>query len=314
MVQIPARKVEVQEEAFCKANHSGQRLDAVLPDLFSSRYSSASAGKKAIRRKEVQVNGSVARTDMLLQEGDVVRVVMKVGSGAVWGSTAGKPGLEVAFEDEHMACIVKPQGLPTQGTGEGTVQGRIKYCLQPSPLPGALFRPHHVHRLDVNTGGLLLVAKTRAAGTALAADLAQHKMQKRYLALVTGRLEGSGMIDYPLEGKPAVSLFRVEQQQPSATYGWLTWVSLWPKTGRTHQLRKHCAYIGHPILGDSHYMLHRKPDCQLQLLHPITRQPLDLSIEEQAAREYERICGIEAAAAAADDDHAQGRQQQQQQR
>ncbi|WIA36607.1 hypothetical protein OEZ86_007895 [Tetradesmus obliquus] len=299
MVQIPARKVEVQEEAFCKANHSGQRLDAVLPDLFGSRYSSASAGKKAIRRKEVQVNGSVARTDMLLQEGDVVRVVMKVGCGAVWGSTAGKPGLEVACEDEHMACIVKPQGLPTQGTGEGTVQGRIKYCLQPSPLPGALFRPHHVHRLDVNTGGLLLVAKTRAAGTALAADLAQHKMQKRYLALVTGRLEGSGMISYPLEGKPAVSLFRVEQQQPSATYGWLTWVSLWPKTGRTHQLRKHCAYIGYPILGDSHYMLHRKPNCQLQLLHPITRQPLDLSIEEQAAREYERICSIEAAAAAA---------------
>eukprot|EP00879_Flechtneria_rotunda_P021195 GHRR01022328.1.p1 GENE.GHRR01022328.1~~GHRR01022328.1.p1 ORF type:complete len:312 (+),score=114.67 GHRR01022328.1:1768-2703(+) len=85
----------------------------------------------------------------------------------------------------------------------------------------------------------------------------------RYLALLIGQLEGQGMVNYPLSGKPAITLFSTMSHTCSATFGHLTWVHLWPKTGRTHQLRKHMAYIGHPILGDLQYKLHRKPECQV---------------------------------------------------
>eukprot|EP00775_Hariotina_reticulata_P012386 gene12386-12520_t len=206
---VLARELAVLDTASIDAEQAGSRLDTCLAVLFPGRYTSAS---------EVQVNGSVATIDTLMQQGDTVQIVSKVGGGQKPTGAEGKPGLEVAYEDDHMACIIKPQ----------------------------------VHRLDAGTGGLLLVAKTRVAGAALARDLAQHNMQKRYLALVLGHLEGAGIINFPLQDKPAVTLFSVVEHCPSETYGWLTIVNLWPKTGRTHQLRKHMAYIGHPILGEPH--------------------------------------------------------------
>ena len=138
--------------------------------------------------------------------------------------------------------------------------------------------PTQAHRLDAPTGGLLLVAKTRQALQQISADLAcPGTITKQYIAIVKGRLEGNGIIDMPLGGKRAVTEFRAEQlsmpcQQVDSMDGaggqdsedghtmslrwqWqpLTLVSLWPKTGRTHQLRKHMAYTGLSILGDSKY-------------------------------------------------------------
>eukprot|EP00879_Flechtneria_rotunda_P026171 GHRR01027888.1.p1 GENE.GHRR01027888.1~~GHRR01027888.1.p1 ORF type:complete len:199 (+),score=34.03 GHRR01027888.1:105-701(+) len=145
MVKSPARRKEVVEETtLASDSYIGRRIDSLLPELFPGRYTSMAGAKRAIRRREVHINGFIATTEVKVCKGDIVQVMVKAGSGPVWAGTAGKPGLDLVYEDDHMACIIKPQGLPTQGKGEATVQGRIKYCLRPSPLPGALFRPHHV--------------------------------------------------------------------------------------------------------------------------------------------------------------------------
>ncbi|GIL84907.1 hypothetical protein Vretimale_9737 [Volvox reticuliferus] len=218
------------------------------------------------------------------------------GTGISW-----LQGLPVAYEDEHMAVVIKPPGIETQGPGSETVHGRLKYCLRPTTLVGALNRPQQVHRLDASTGGLLLVAKTHHALRVLAADLRQRRMIKRYCALIKGELSGSGTINKPLSGKPCSTSFRVVRTAeasatamvpmtycttaaiangalatPPATgcndaaavvvaaaaasiangrrqHRTLSKVLLWPHTGRTHQLRKHMAYLGTPILGDPRY-------------------------------------------------------------
>ncbi|GLC34273.1 hypothetical protein PLESTM_000176900 [Pleodorina starrii] len=200
------------------------------------------------------------------------------GSGSGAAAAASLQGLPVAYEDEHLAVVIKPPGIGTQGSGPGTVQGRLKYCLQPTELVGALNRPQQVHRLDAPTGGLLLVAKTHVALRGLAADLHHRRMTKRYCALVKGERSGSGTIDMPLSGKPCVTSYTVVHTSavpplappPDATTAGpaaqetagdcgrlqrtaLTKISLWPHTGRTHQLRKHMTYTGTPILGDLRY-------------------------------------------------------------
>ncbi|GLI67115.1 hypothetical protein VaNZ11_011323 [Volvox africanus] len=209
-------------------------------------------------------------------------------------------GLPVVYEDEHMAVVIKPPGIATQGSGSETVHGRLKYCLRPTTLVGALNRPQQVHRLDASTGGLLMVAKTHHALRVLTADLRHRRISKRYCALVNGELYGSGTINTPLSGKSCLTSFRVVRTAlasatamvpvtsfttaaiangalavPPATgcssasaaaviasantansgrqQRTLSKVLLWPHTGRTHQLRKHMAYLGTPILGDPRY-------------------------------------------------------------
>ncbi|GBF90008.1 hypothetical protein Rsub_02714 [Raphidocelis subcapitata] len=292
------RHMRVVETAVAPPGFAPARLPEALRALLPHRYPSDTAAKKACRRGEVLVNGAKGMVEDRVEAGATIEIVQRCGSDPV--AAAGRPGLGVVFEDDHMACVVKPQGLPTQGGGEGTLQGRIKYCLAASSAEGCLPRPHQAHRLDAATGGLVLVGKTRRALAALSGDLSAHRMQKRYTAIVHGRLDGEGVVDWQLDGRPAVTLFRAvahahappapqQQQAPAALAGgpgwavggegsaaggggggggdagahgqgradgWLTRVHLWPKTGRTHQLRKHMAYIGHPILGDPLYRHH----------------------------------------------------------
>ncbi|KIY96680.1 Ribosomal large subunit pseudouridine synthase D [Monoraphidium neglectum] len=260
-----------------------RRLPAALRQLLPGRYASDTAAKKAARRGEAYVNGGKGTTETEVAPGAIIEIVQRCGAEAV--AAAGRPGLVVVYEDDDMACVVKPQGLPTQGKGDGSLQGRIKWlprhpagprlgprtpqihALDPITFPSA-------HRLDAPTGGLVLVGKTRRALAALGEDLRAHRMQKRYVALVTGRVEGEGLIDFPLDGRAAVTLYRAaaaSRVTPPAAGGggdgeaaagggggWVTRVHLWPKTGRTHQLRKHMAYLGHPLLGERQYQHRRK--------------------------------------------------------
>ncbi|KAL6748430.1 pseudouridine synthase [Haematococcus lacustris] len=165
--------------------------------------------------------------------------------------------LEVVMEDEQLAVVYKPAGIPTQGPGLNTVHGRLQLVLRPSQALGALNRPQHVHRLDAPTSGLLLAAKTRSTLTALTHAFEHKTVKKRYVAVVRGRLgpEGTcGVVDTPLRGQAAVTEWRVTQVTPSSTWGWLSTLHLWPLTGRTHQLRRHLAEsLGCPILGDTRY-------------------------------------------------------------
>ncbi|GFR51437.1 hypothetical protein Agub_g13729, partial [Astrephomene gubernaculifera] len=126
-------------------------------------------------------------------------------------------GLPIAYEDDHLAVVIKPPGIETQGSGDASVQGRLKYCLRPTPLVGALHRPKQVHRLDLPTGGLLLAAKTHVALRGLAADLHNRRVTKRYCALVKGIRGGSRTIDMQLSGKPCVTYFEALLPPPGLT-------------------------------------------------------------------------------------------------
>eukprot|EP00667_Euglena_gracilis_P017520 EG_transcript_18490 len=116
------------------------------------------------------------------------------------------------------------------------------------------WQPHPVHRLDRATGGLLLVAKTRRAASALGRLFATRRVRKEYLALVTGTLEGNGTIDVPVDGLHALTAWEALWHRPAnAPYGTVTAVCLRPVTGRRHQLRQHLRHLGHPIVGDRRY-------------------------------------------------------------
>jgi RluA family pseudouridine synthase len=161
--------------------------------------------------------------------------------------------LAIAYEDDDMAVVFKPAGLRTAGGGRQTLGAALPHNLRPARGPDALPRPHPVHRLDDRTAGLVVCAKTLPAARLLSAAFAARQVEKRYEALVVGRLEGSGRIELPVGGRPAASRWAALAQVPSARLGWLSLVRLHPETGRTHQLRVHMAALGHPLLGDGLY-------------------------------------------------------------
>jgi hypothetical protein len=126
-----------------------------------------------------------------------------------------------------------------------------------SVFSGVLYRPQEIHRLDAETGGLLVCAKTAPALRVLSAAFRQRAVKKRYRALVRGALDGCGRVTLELGGKACWTEFRAVAVHASALCGSVTTVDLWPHTGRLHQLRRHMALIGHPILGDVKYWFNK---------------------------------------------------------
>ena len=181
--------------------------------------------------------------------------------------------LDIVFEDEHLVVIDKPAGLvvhPAPGHSPGTlVNALIRHCGASLSGVGGVKRPGIVHRLDKDTSGLIVVAKTDAAHQGLAALFADHgrtgSLVREYRAIVWGALEGkAGSVDAPLgrhtrhrekmavvsaaRGREAVTHWRLEEPLGPASL-----VACRLETGRTHQIRVHLAHIGHPLLGDSVY-------------------------------------------------------------
>ena len=175
--------------------------------------------------------------------------------------------LEIVYEDEEIVVVDKPAQMvvhPAPGNRSGTlVNALLHHCGKLSGI-GAPVRPGIVHRLDKNTTGLLVVAKTDRAHRFLTSQIAERSMKRIYQALVWGEVrEGEGSIDAPVgrdrrhrermtvnrsQGKPAVTHFRVVQRSEG-----LTLVELSLETGRTHQIRVHMRYLGHPVVGDPEY-------------------------------------------------------------
>jgi 23S rRNA pseudouridine1911/1915/1917 synthase len=175
--------------------------------------------------------------------------------------------LEILHEDEQIIILVKPSGMlvhPNRNTKSGTLANALAYHLnRQSAPPQSVVRPGLVHRLDRATSGLMVVAKTQKALSILTKHFHKRLVKKLYLAVVEGGLkEDYGYIIAPIgqdetqqpprwvmeDGKYAETGFRVIERRQGATL-----VELEPVTGRTNQLRIHCAYIGHPILGDAMY-------------------------------------------------------------
>ena len=214
--------------------------------------------------------------------------------------------VEILFEDDHLLVVEKPAGMvvhPAAGNLDGTlVNALLHHCAGRLSGIGGVARPGIVHRIDKDTSGLLVVAKTDVAHEGLAAQFARHSIERRYLAIVAGLPNpGTGTVDAPLarssanrqkmaivtegRGKRAVTHYRLLQPLREAAM-----VECRLETGRTHQVRVHMTSIGHPLLGDPAYgrskIAHRellnRLDFQRQALHaaglgfihPVTRDSL----------------------------------------
>ena len=247
-------------------------------------------------QQKIFVNGESRHNDYTVQPGDVITAMLDEETPQ-YPAEAGE--LTILYEDEHLLAVDKPAGMlihPSRATMTGTLANRVIYHYQKTGQQCAF---HPVTRLDRDTFGIVLIAKNSHVHTLLQ----QAALQKTYHALVWGGPTGeSGTINAPIARKPLPSLLREVRSdgKPSVTEyrvlernGELCKLTLRPVTGRTHQLRVHCAYMGHPILGDPQYNtadskalsdtmgLTTQLLCakQLEFTHPITGTPMCLISE-----------------------------------
>ena len=250
------------------------RLDAYCARVFVA-YQSRNQARKAIKERRILVNGEKARTDWFPQPGWVISAT--VPASAVLPVL--KIDLDILFQDDHLAVVFKPPGIMTRGNTRRTVHRALRHNMDISPLADALPMPDSCHRLDYKTAGLLVVARTVSARAGLLTMFAERRIHKGYRALVTGRFDGEGVIDSPLDGRDSLTRWQAVEHTRSLHVGWFTTVDLQPITGRTHQLRRHMAELDHPILGDEvytgrHKLLRRQglflASLHLDFQHPIT--------------------------------------------
>ncbi|GAB5524824.1 MAG: RluA family pseudouridine synthase [Roseivirga sp.] len=228
------------------------------------------------------MNGEVATTATFITGGETIELTITQKPKALKRLIFT---LDVLFEDEYLAVIHKPAGILVSGNGFKTIAHALPQNLRVSPLPDAT-QPQPVHRLDYATTGALLVGKTSSAIRALNDLFAKGAVGKVYYAIAIGEMPSEGGITSEIDGKPSESHYEVAERVESERFGRLNLVKLKPKTGRRHQLRKHLASIGNPILGDSTYgtegmILKRKGlylhAYSLQFVHPVSQQSIYLA-------------------------------------
>lgn len=263
------KKIKVDE------NHVGERLDKFVSGLFSDF--SRSFIQNAIENGQILINSKPVKSGEKIKLGDEISIDLVEPKPLE--AQAEDIDFRIVYEDSDLLVVDKPQGLvvhPCQSTKSGTlVNGLLNRVKDLSGINGVL-RPGIVHRLDKNTSGLMLVAKNDFTHNALADMIAKKDVKRKYYALLDGVVwENEGRIENFLsrdkkdrkkyavssDGKKAISLYRVVKRYQNATL-----VEFCLVTGRTHQIRVHSAYLGHPVIGDDVY---GKPDKKLagQLLH-----------------------------------------------
>ena len=281
-------------ELTAATEHAGVRLDAFLSADGALTRSQAA---RLIAEGRVRVNGKPAAKSARLSGGETVTVDVPQRR-----ETALPPQdipLDVVYEDDDVIVVNKPTGLvvhPAPGHPDGTlVNALLHHCGDSLSGIGGEKRPGIVHRIDRDTSGLIIAAKNDAAHLALSAQLKDHSLSRTYECLVTGNMkQDSGTVDAPIgrssadrkkmavvpTGRRAVTHWEVVARYPGVTH-----LRCRLETGRTHQIRVHMAYIGHPILGDTVYGA-KKPvpgltgQCLhatgLRFIHPRTGEPVEL--------------------------------------
>ena len=252
------------------ADIPNERLDAFLARQVEGL--TRSAAQKLLEEGCVLRSGKPGRKHDRLTPGEEITVTLPAPKPVE--ITPTEMPLDIVYEDEDLLVINKPKGLvvhPAAGHSDDTLVNGLLYAMGDdlSGINGEL-RPGIVHRIDKDTSGLLAVAKNDLAHTVLASQLKDHSMARTYDAVVCGNLkEDSGTVDAPIgrhptdrkkmcvtqrNSRPAVTHWEVVKR-----YGDYTHIRCHLETGRTHQIRVHMAYIGHPILGDMVYG-HKKPE------------------------------------------------------
>lgn len=297
---------------------AGERLDSFLAkDPALSR----SAAARLCDEGAVTVNGTVVKRRYLLCEGDTVEVVLPEPIADV--AEPENIPLSVVYEDEDIIVIDKPKGMvvhPAAGNPTGTLVNALLYhCRGQLSGIGGVLRPGIVHRIDKDTGGLLVAAKNDAAHRTLAAALEVHDIKREYRALVNGGFrDDCGTVNLPIGRHPtdrkrmavlregdgksreAITHYRVLER-----FGGISYLALLLETGRTHQIRVHMSHLSHPLLGDTVYGGGRTPferhhapllsgQClhavRLTLRHPRTGE--DMCFESPLPPEFQRLLDI----------------------
>ena len=274
----------------------GARLDAFLARAMEDLTRSAAA--KAIEEGRVLVSGKVPSKSLKLTGNETIEFTPE--EPAPIDAVPQDIPLDVVYEDDDVIVVNKPSGLvvhPAPGHSGGTlVNALLFHCGASLSGVGGALRPGIVHRIDRDTSGLIIAAKNDYAHQFLSAQLADHTLARTYECIVVGNLrEDSGTVDAPIArdsrdrkrmavvpgGRRAVTHWTVLARYPGYPH-----VQCQLETGRTHQIRVHMAYLGHPILGDTVYGA-KKPvpgltgQCLhavgLQFIHPRTKELVSLS-------------------------------------
>ena len=273
-----------------------QRLDAFLASSLDGL--TRSQATRLIESGEVAVNGRAVSKSYKLAGGEDIAVTLPEPE-PVEAVPQGIP-LDVVYEDADVIVVNKPSGMvvhPAPGHPDGTLVNALLYhCAGTLSGIGGALRPGIVHRIDRDTSGLIIAAKNDAAHQYLSAQLADHTLARTYECIVVGALrEDRGTVDAPIArhptdrkrmavvagGREAVTHWEVIARYPGYTH-----VRCRLETGRTHQIRVHMAYIGHPILGDTVYGAKKEVpgltgQCLhavgLRFLHPRTHEVVELS-------------------------------------
>ena len=282
-------------EFLVDSDHKSLRLDIFLSK--SQDEFSRSRLKKLIQQGCVSVNNYPVTAKYKLKTGD--KITLSVPATSASKLEPELIPLKIIYEDEVMLAIDKPAGMvvhPAPGHAKGTlVNALLNHCSNLSGI-GGVERPGIVHRLDKDTSGVVLVAKNETAHRALARQFKNRKIKKTYLALVRGLVKStSGIIETSVGrhktnrkkmttdadwGRQAQTRYEVLE-----TLGHFSYLKVFPKTGRTHQIRVHLASIHHPVLGDKlyggkitgpHIKMQRQAlhAHRIEIVHPISKQPL----------------------------------------
>ncbi len=244
-------------------------------------FETKNAVKKGIKRQRFLLNGTIPETGSWVNNGDQIDLLV-----AAQIPKAYHFSIEIVFEDPHLAVVMKPAGMVVSGNQFKTLEHCMIDQLSKSSEPDALSWALPVHRLDAATSGLVLFAKTNTSRRLLGQLFENKKIEKVYHALVHGRLE-SMRVETPVDGKPAASRIEWIAAAPSLKNGELSLVKLFPETGRTHQLRIHCASVGSPIVGDKLYrgeqgtFTHKGlflAATKLKFNHPITGELVEIEV------------------------------------
>ncbi|MCY7209405.1 RluA family pseudouridine synthase [Streptococcus sp. IsoGale021] len=281
-----------------KVEIGGVRLDKAVADLTPLSRSHAN---EQIKNGQILVNGQVKKAKYAVRAGDVITYELPEPEALEY--VAENLPLDIVYQDEDVAVVNKAQGMvvhPSAGHTSGTLVNALMYHIKDLSGINGVLRPGIVHRIDKDTSGLLMIAKNDDAHIKLAEELKDKKSLRKYWAIVHGNLPNDrGVIEAPIgrsekdrkkqavtaKGKPAVTRFHVLER-----FGNYTLVELQLETGRTHQIRVHMAYIGHPVAGDEVYgprktlkghgqFLHART---LGFTHPKTGEVMEFTAEAPA--------------------------------
>jgi 23S rRNA pseudouridine1911/1915/1917 synthase len=303
----------IRHEAAVPLTAAGRRFDQALAEMFPDYSRSRLSGW--IKSGAVTLDGAQAPPRQLLRGGEQVLLQVELENEVT--STPEAIALDIVHEDEHLLVLNKPAGLvvhPGAGNPAGTL---LNALLHHDPRLAELPRAGIVHRLDKETSGLMVVARTLPAYTALVDLLSRHEVERQYEAVVLGTMVSGGTVDAPIgrsmgdrlrqavrdeeDGKRAVTHYRLRERFRAHSL-----LQCQLETGRTHQIRVHMAHINHPLLGDPMYggglklprgaspeliaelrgfrrqALHAE---RLSFVHPISGEALSFSAERPADQE-----------------------------